>query len=849
MDSHPHSNPKKGRNHGYSSSKIIRKNFSKSIKEHHRAPQKMDSNTQHHSPLLPREVIPPDQTIIFENFRNESSFDSVSPMGINGRERQQGRTESMFKTPNHGPEARNGGNVILSEPDQIGQFLSGSGSGARQTDRAGINDYQIDVMRSRESSNQTGNAENRFFLKKQKIQLLDFYRDSASNVDASGEVEYPEEMNGRVFVTRKTEDEPKNQKTTKRPKRQSDGPQGAMEDSGKPTEARNHRRNRRNHLENYYSIKNLKNKNWPKNHNISGQVAAQLPETPLQELSYPGRGLVEARLRLTSENFRSGSPSSESLQGPLKGQNHGELAGKRHRHPPNGHIHQGNELYEQENHFLRKIRERGLELINDFPHRHQLHKRHHNTSPHCRKKRQQSSRDLLAKMTKKENFKKQSKNQKTKPPGRFSSTPSRSEHLQTDPDDLESSSAAFYQYFYKDEKSGILIQENRQLRYLMSDYLKEIDQIRYAYAQLRKKYSKVKQENVKLKKKFESFSRYFSSNNLARRRASCAEEPMGSSARPFGHIAAEKKKHRSQETVKGKERSFSVDRFFIDFDGVQEERRTLKMHERARRGQGMGISRQIDPGKTSKFSWATAILKHNRTKSKGGKASGGLAKARFMSRSKARLHQNRVSEGEKNQKTTRAYLTKSFKERLQEMRGEKKFNGSYHLKLRGKNLAKNSGNHQISKIAKFGGDKGLGMVDSGGNRFNSVADLYQMNLSHQEEEFVKNLTFLNNRENRAKKKSRRMIGEDGAEFLNDIVQAGEAQGGRKAYLKKGANFGQIGERLKNRLGSTERDKIWANIMGLKSFEEKIGSQLSIRRTSRPGLGGFMEPQKLARKQR
>lgn len=42
--------------------------------------------------------------------------------------------------------------------------------------------------------------------------------------------------------------------------------------------------------------------------------------------------------------------------------------------------------------------------------------------------------------------------------------------------------------------------ENKQLRALMSEYLKEIDQIRYAYTKLRNKYSKEKLITKSLKK-------------------------------------------------------------------------------------------------------------------------------------------------------------------------------------------------------------------------------------------------------------------------------------------------------------------------------------------------------------
>lgn len=49
--------------------------------------------------------------------------------------------------------------------------------------------------------------------------------------------------------------------------------------------------------------------------------------------------------------------------------------------------------------------------------------------------------------------------------------------------------------FYRDTNFKVIMEENKQLRMLMSDYLREIDQLRYAYTKLRTKYSKVKDKN------------------------------------------------------------------------------------------------------------------------------------------------------------------------------------------------------------------------------------------------------------------------------------------------------------------------------------------------------------------
>ena len=60
--------------------------------------------------------------------------------------------------------------------------------------------------------------------------------------------------------------------------------------------------------------------------------------------------------------------------------------------------------------------------------------------------------------------------------------------------DRTTSQPPYHSSFYKEKNTTILIEENKQLRFLMSDYLKEIDQMRMAYANLRKKYGKVKDD-------------------------------------------------------------------------------------------------------------------------------------------------------------------------------------------------------------------------------------------------------------------------------------------------------------------------------------------------------------------
>ena len=183
-------------------------------------------------------------------------------------------------------------------------------------------------------------------------------------------------------------------------------------------------------------------------------------------------------------------------------------------------------------------------------------------------------------------------------------------------------SPPYHETFYRDHDYNILIQENRQLRFLMSDYLKEIDQIRYAYTKMRKKYSRSKKENSTLKKKVENLSLYV--DTLGRRKQNFYElkkNEMG-----------ERRKHRSQETVKSKQKSFDCDNFYGN-----DERKTLKI-------------------KASNSVFEDTPNRRNQKKT-----------SIFAVREKFNM-------------------MKSFKERLQEMKKNKQHGGSYHLRLKSRNI-------------------------------------------------------------------------------------------------------------------------------------------------------------------
>jgi len=61
-----------------------------------------------------------------------------------------------------------------------------------------------------------------------------------------------------------------------------------------------------------------------------------------------------------------------------------------------------------------------------------------------------------------------------------------------------SAAPPYHPSFYKNNDLKVIIEENRQLRFLMSDYLKEIDQIRFSYTKIKKKYSKLKSHTKNL---------------------------------------------------------------------------------------------------------------------------------------------------------------------------------------------------------------------------------------------------------------------------------------------------------------------------------------------------------------
>lgn len=71
--------------------------------------------------------------------------------------------------------------------------------------------------------------------------------------------------------------------------------------------------------------------------------------------------------------------------------------------------------------------------------------------------------------------------------------------------------------FYKDTNIKVMFAENKQLRMLMSDYLREIDQLRYAYTRLRRKYGKMKDrcEGLEIEvKRLNEINKLLRSSNL-----------------------------------------------------------------------------------------------------------------------------------------------------------------------------------------------------------------------------------------------------------------------------------------------------------------------------------------------
>lgn len=113
--------------------------------------------------------------------------------------------------------------------------------------------------------------------------------------------------------------------------------------------------------------------------------------------------------------------------------------------------------------------------------------------------------------------------------------------------------------FYRDSNVKVMMEENKQLRMLMSDYLREIDQLRYAYTKLRRKYSKVKDNNEAMEieiKRISEINKLLKTGNSKKNQifqnfCFCSNKPSLHKQKSFVGIMKnrKKKKIRSQESL------------------------------------------------------------------------------------------------------------------------------------------------------------------------------------------------------------------------------------------------------------------------------------------------------------